>query len=414
MATFYYTAKTPEGKAETGTLEAKDEHALAQALRKKGYILTSAKTLEVGEKKPARGWSALGGRMSFRGIFRRVSLVDKLMFTRHLSVMIGAGFSLHRGLGVLAEQTENQFFKKILRRLVDDLKKGQTLAEGLVRYPRVFNEFFVSMVKVGEKGGTLEEVLKILARHLKREHNLRSKVRGAMFYPAIILVAMVGIVTLMMLVVVPKLTAIFKEMNVELPTTTKVLILISSFLSNYFYIGVIAFLVLVFILGKFLRTKKGKQVLSLIFLRAPLLGKITKKINCARFARSFGSLMESGVPVIESLKVTSQTVTNTFYSGSLIEAADEVKKGKKIQESLEKHKNLYPALVSQMIGVGEQTGKLADILGRLADFYEEEVKNITENLTSIIEPILMIILGGAVAFFAISMIQPMYSMLGTL
>ena len=155
-------------------------------------------------------------------------------------------------------------------------------------------------------------------------------------------------------------------------------------------------------------------MLSFIFLKAPLFGKITKKINCARFARSFSSLMESGVSTVESLKITSQIVGNVFYSDSLIKTADEVKKGKKIQESLEKYKNLYPVLVSQMVGVGEQTGELANIMKRLVDFYEEEVKNITESLTSIIEPILMIILGGAVAFFAISMIQPMYSMMGTL
>jgi len=235
-----------------------------------------------------------------------------------------------------------------------------------------------------------------------------------MFYPVVILVAMVGIAILMMLVVIPKLTAIFKEMNVELPLTTKLLIQFSGFLSNYFYIGAIALVVLIVILGKFLRTEKGKQILSLIYLKLPLFGKITKKINCARFSRSLSSLIESGVPIIESLKVSSQTITNTFYSDSLMKIADEVQKGKKIQECLEGYGKLYPVLVSQMIGVGEQTGELSNILERLADFYEEEVKNITDNLASIIEPVLMILLGGAVAFFAISIIQPMYSMMGTL
>lgn len=414
MPTFYYTAKSLAGESKTGKLEAKDERALAQALRKRGYILTSAKSLEVEEKKSARNWSALGGKISFKGLFRRVSLVDKLMFTRHLAVMIGAGFSLYQGLEVLAKQTESQTFRSVLNKLVEKLKKGQTLADSLAEYPRIFNEFFISMVEIGEKGGNLEGVLKILAQQLKREHELRSKIRGAMFYPLVILAAMIGIITLMMLVVVPKLTAIFEEMDVELPLTTQILIGISKFLSNYFYLGAIVFLILIVILGKLVRTKKGKQIVSLVFLKIPLIGKIVKKINCARFARSLSSLIESGVPIIESLKITSRTVGNTFYSGSLIKTAEEVKKGKKIQESLEQYKELYPALVSQMIGVGEQTGELSDIMKRLADFYEEEVKNITSNLTSVIEPILMIILGGAVAFFAISMIQPMYSMMGTL
>lgn len=414
MPTYYYTAKSQEGKTKAGTLEAKDERALAQALRKEGYILTSVRSLGAKGKKPARGWSAVGRKIGFNRIFKRISIVDKLMFTRHLAVMIAAGFSLHRSLGFLAKQTENKFFKEILGRLIDDIKKGQTLADSLARYPRVFNTFFISMIRVGEKGGSLEEVLGILARHIKREHDLRSKVKGAMFYPIIILVAMVGIAILMMLVVMPKLTVIFEEMNIELPITTQMLIQISNFLGNYFYIGVIAFLILIVILRKFFRTRKGKQILSLVFLKIPVFGKITKKINCARFARNLSSLMKSGVPIVESLKTTSQTLGNVFYSNSLIEAAVNVKKGQKIRESLEKYKGLYPVLVSQMIEVGEQTGELANIMERLADFYEEEVKNITENLTSIIEPILMIILGGAVAFFAISMLQPMYSMMGTL
>ena len=409
MPTFYYTAKSQEGKTKSGTVEARDRHALAKALRKEGYILTSAEILDKEKKKKSFLKSNL-----LRGILGRVSLSEKLMFTRHLAVMITAGFSLLQGLEVLVKQTENPNFKKILGNLIDDLKKGNGFADSLAKYPRVFNNFFVSMIRVGEKGGNLEEVLKILAQYIKREHYLRSKIRGAMFYPSVILVAMVGIITLMLIMVVPKLSAIFEEMNMDLPLTTQALIGISKFLTSYLYIGVIVFLVLIVIFGKFFRTKKGKKMLSFIFLKAPLFGKITKKINCARFARSFSSLMESGVSTIESLKITSQIVGNVFYSDSLIKTADEVKKGKKIQESLEKYKNLYPVLVSQMVGVGEQTGELANIMKRLVDFYEEEVKNITENLTSIIEPILMIILGGAVAFFAISMIQPMYSMMGTL
>ncbi len=411
MPTFYYTAKTQEGKTKAGTIEAKDEHTLAQILREKGCVLTSAKSLEIEEKKPSRGWSALGGKIGLARIFKKVSLVDKLMFTRHLAVMVGAGFSLNQGLEVLAKQTENQSFRKILTELVQDIKKGQALADSLSKYPRIFNEFFVSMIRVAEKGGNLEEVLNILARHLKEEHDLRSKIKGAMFYPAVILVAMIGIAILMMVVVIPKLTVIFTEMNFDLPITTRILIGISNFLSNYLFIGAIAFLILIIALGKLSRTKQGKKVISLVSLKMPVYGKIIKKINCARFARSFSSLMESGVPVVDSLQIVSRTVTNTFYSRSLVETANEIKEGKKIQESLEKYKELYPVLVSQMIGVGEQTGELSDILGRLADFYEEEVKNITENLTSIIEPVLMIILGGAVAFFAISVIQPMYSMM---
>jgi len=406
MPNYYYTARSRQGKKKTGTLAAKNKHYLAQSLRKKGYILISAENLEEDKKNILK--------TNFSSLFKHVSLVDKLMFTRHLSVMIGAGFSLYQGIETLAKQTKNKFFKKILKEIVNNLKQGKSLAESLAKYPRIFNDFFVNMVKVGEKGGNLKEVLKVLARQMKKDHDLRSKVRGAMFYPSVILLAMVVIIILMMTVVVPKLMVIFQEMEIELPATTKALIAISDFLTSYFYIGILIVLVITVIAGNFFKTKQGKKALSWFFLHLPLFSKITRKINCARFARSFSSLMESGVPVVESLNVSAQTVNNIFYARSLIETAEEIKKGERIQSHLRNYQHLYPVLVTQMIGVGEETGELSNIMQQLADFYEEEVANVMENLTSVIEPVLMIILGAAVALFAISIIQPMYSMMGTL
>jgi len=406
MSTFYYTAKSQDGKIKSGTLEAKDKQGLAQTLRREGFILTSCRSIEAETKKKKTDFS-----IKIKRFFGRVSLVEKLMFTRHLAVMIGAGFSLHKALEVLARQSKNSNFKKIIYNITNSIKKGESLGDSLGRYPKVFNNFFISMVRVGEKGGSLEETLKILADYLKKEHEFKKKVIGAMVYPSVIIIAMIGIGIIMMVVVVPKITAMFEELNAELPFSTKIIIGISKFLSNYFLIGIIVFLVLGFILFKFFKTKKGKYYLSWFFLRLPGLGQIVKKINCARFARGFSSLMESGVPVTESLQITSKTVGNVLYSKSLMDASNEVKKGKKIQESLEKHENLYPILVSQMVGVGEETGQLSEIINRLADFYEEEVKNITDNLASIIEPVLMLVIGAAVGFFAIAMIQPMYSMM---
>jgi len=406
MSTFYYTAKSQDGKIKNGTLEAKDKQGLAQTLRREGFILTSCRSIEAETKKKKTDFSS-----KIKRFFGRVSLVEKLMFTRHLAVMIGAGFSLHKALEVLARQSKNSNFKKIIYNITNSIKKGESLGDSLGKYPKVFNNFFVSMVRVGEKGGSLEEVLKILADYLKKEHEFKKKVIGAMVYPSVIVIAMIGIGVLMMIVVVPKITAMFEELKAELPLSTRIIIGISKFLGNYFLIGIIVFLVLGFILFKFFKTKKGKYYLSWFFLKLPGFGQIVKKINCARFARGFSSLMESGVPVTESLQITSQTVGNVLFSKSLMDASNEVKKGKKIQASLEKHENLYPILVSQMIGVGEETGQLSEIINRLADFYEEEVTNITDNLASIIEPVLMLVVGAAVGFFAISMIQPMYSMM---
>ncbi|MFZ5559205.1 MAG: type II secretion system F family protein [Patescibacteria group bacterium] len=409
MPIFYYTAKTQSGETKTGTLEAKDEGSLAHALRQGGLILISSRSLEEERKK-----QKIPFFIKLKGIFKRVSLVEKLIFTRHLAVMIGAGFSLHKALEVLTKQTNNQTFKKIINQLINGIKKGETFADNLAKYPKVFNNFFVSMVRVGEKGGNLEEVLKILAQYLKKDHDFRTKVRGAMVYPTVIVVAMIGIGTLMMITVVPKITAMFKELNVSLPFTTQIVITVSDFLSNYFLIGIIIFLILLISLIKLLKTKQGKYLIGWIFLRSPFFKKLTQKINCAKFARSFSSLMESGVPLVESLAITAQTVGNIFYSKSLIDITAEIKKGKNLQESLEKYNEIYPSITIQMVGVGEQTGELSDIMKRLADFYEEEVTNITENLTSVIEPILMIVIGAIVGFFAVSMIQPMYSMMQTL
>jgi len=409
MSVFYYTAKTQDGQTKTGTLETKDEESLAYALRERGLILISGQVL--GGERKKKEISLIN---KIKGLLKRVPLVEKMMFARHLAVMIGAGFSLNKGLEVLAKQTVNLTFRKIIENLSNGIKKGQAFADNLAKYPKVFNNFFVSMVRVGEKGGNLEKVLNILAQYLKKEHEFKGKVRGALVYPAVIVIALFGIGILMMVSVVPKISAVFEELNTPLPFTTRIIIAISNFLSNYFLLGVIIFVILVIIIIKFLKTRRGKHMLSWLFLRLPLLKGITRKMNCAKFARSFSSLMESGVPVVESLTITSQTVSNVFYSKSLIDAATDVKKGRNIQESLEKYEEIYPILVIQMIGVGEQTGELSDIVNRLADFYEEEVTNITTNLASVIEPILMIIIGAAVGFFAVSMIQPMYSMMQAL
>jgi type IV pilus assembly protein PilC len=405
MPIYFYTARTKESKTETGTIEARDENELVKILREKNLVLTS---FQVPEDKKAKK-SPLINRL--KGFFNRVSIVDKLMFTRHLGVMIGSGFSLHKALETLARQTENPGFKKVINDLVLRIKRGESFADALVQHPKVFNNFFVSMVRVGEKGGTLEGSLKILAQYLKKEHDFISKVRGAMTYPIVVLVAMAGIGILMMIVVMPKLISMFEELQVSLPITTQILIAMSKFFTKYSYVGVVIILVLVIFSIKFFKTKKGKNALSWVLIKLPFFNKIVKKMNCARFARSFCSLMQSGVSIVESLTISAETVGNVFYSRALIDASVEVKKGKKLQESMEQRETLFPILVGQMIGVGEETGELSNIMERLADFYEEDVTNITNNLTSIIEPILMIFLGAVVGFFAISMIQPMYSMM---
>jgi type IV pilus assembly protein PilC len=334
-----------------------------------------------------------------------------MIFARHLAVMIGAGLSINRALEALASQTKNKYFSKIITEISQNVQKGQTLAESLNKYPKVFSELFINMVKVGETTGELEDVLKNLAHQLEKEHELVSKVRSAMIYPAVIIVAMILIGALMMTVVVPKLTVVFKEMNTDLPVTTQFIIALSDFLSQHWLLGIF-FAIFIFIAIRFsLKTKHGKMTFDLILLKFPIFGDISKKVNAARLARTLGSLIESSVPIVQGLQIVSGTMSNYYFRESLSLAAEDVQKGNPLSKILKTYPNLYPPTVNQMIEVGEETGTLGDILTKLADFYEEEVSNITKGLSAIIEPILMVVIGVAVGFFAVSMIQPMYSIM---
>ncbi len=385
-------------------MEADSEAELAHRLRDQGFILTSVQS----PREPLKIRNRL---VEFLPSFSHVALSEKMIFARHLAVMIGAGLSINRALEALASQTKNKSFSKIITQISQDVQKGQPLAESLNKYPKVFSELFVNMVKVGETGGGLEEVLKILARQLEKEHELKSKVRSAMIYPAVIVVAMFIIGILMMTLVVPKLMLIFQEMNVALPITTQFIIGLSNFLSQHWLLGIFI-AIFTFMAARFsFKTKRGKMTFDLILLKLPIFGEISKKINSARLARTLGSLIESSVPIVQGLQIVAGTMSNYYFRQSLSLAAEDVQKGNPLSKIIKTYPNLYPPTVDQMIEVGEETGTLGDILIKLADFYEEEVSNITKGMSAIIEPILMIVIGVVVGFFAISMIQPMYSIM---
>ncbi len=408
MPIYLYTAKTKKGESQAGTLEAINKHELAAIVRQQGLVLISAETTVQKEK---------AGRFNLKDSFQKIgqiSLVEKMVFSRHLSIMITAGLSLNQALGVLAEQTKNQKFKKIINRLEENVRRGQPLSDCLAKEPKTFNELFVNMVRVGETSGNLDKVFKILAEQMKKDHELISRVRGAMMYPAVIITAMIGIGILMMIMVVPKLTEIFTEFNMELPLSTQIIIGLSNFLKNHLLLGLMSLIGLIILLRFGLKNKKVKRVLDKIYLHLPILGNLVQKVNAARFARTLSSLIDSGIAIVKALQVVAGTLGNIHFKEALINSAEQVQKGKELSLSLSGHKNLYPPMIIQMIQVGEQTGSLSDVLKNLADFYEEEIDNTTKNLSSIIEPVIMIIIGTAVGFFAISMIQPMYSMMGGL
>jgi type IV pilus assembly protein PilC len=402
MAKFFYTAKNAvTGETSGGDMEAKDEKSLAQDLRAEGLLLTSFKE----EKKE----TAL--QVKFLDRFMSVPLKEKMTFTRNLSVMVSSGLTISRAVQNLALQTKNKTFQKILESVNDDLQEGKTLSEGLAKYPTVFNELFVNMVYVGEVGGSLEQVLDILALQLEKENELLSKVRGALIYPAVIVVAMIGIGILMLVYILPKITGVFKDMDVQLPATTMAIMAFSDFLRNHWALSIIISVGSVIGVKMFWATSFGKRFFDFLFLHLPIVGNIIVKVNCARFARIYSSLLKSGVSVVNALTIVSKTLSNVYYKDALAEAIAEVQKGVELSKVIGKYENIFPLLVSQIVSVGEETGKTENVLQRLAEFYEEEVSQITKNMSSIIEPILMLFIGGGVGFFAVAMLQPMYSVL---
>ncbi len=342
---------------------------------------------------------------------RRVSLVEKMLFARHLSVMMKAGLSFSRSLKTISQQTKNQYFAEVISQIEKDIKKGKSLADSLEKHPKVFNELFVNMVRVGETGGNLEEILENLAEQMKKDHEIISKVRGAMVYPAVIVLAMIIIGVLMMIFVIPTLLATFQDLEVELPFTTQMIIFISDAFQNHGLVVLGVMIILTWLFMAIHKTAKGKKCFDFSLLHLPIFGTIIKKVNLARFTRTLSSLIESGISINKALNIISRTLGNTYYKESLKEATKDIQKGIDLSKIIKRYENLYPALVVNMIEVGEETGTLEGTLKQIAEFYEEEVDQVTANLSSIIEPILMMVIGAAVGFFAVSMIQPMYSLM---
>jgi type IV pilus assembly protein PilC len=398
-----YTAKSYSGEAKGGEMDVKNERDLAGILRAEGFVLTSFKILEEEKKKTIEA--------KFFDRFFGISLKEKLMFTRNLGVMVSSGLPLSKAILSIALQTKDKRFVKVLKDIQSEVQSGANFADGLAKYPAIFNDLFVNMVKVGESSGNLEEVLNILALQLEKEHDLRSKVRGAMMYPAVIIVAMIGIGILMLTYILPKITGVFQDMNVTLPPSTMFIIAISDFLRNHsvMAVGLVVFLGVFF--KFFLKTEAGKKTAAFVVINTPVVNNIVIKVNCARFARIYSSLLKSGVSLVETLKIISETLTNYYYKNAAIEGIEYVQKGNNLSVLIAGKKKIFPVLVSQMLEVGEETGKTEVVLLKLAEFYEAEVDQLTKNLSSIIEPVLMVIIGGAVGFFAISMLQPMYSIM---
>lgn len=390
-----------------GEKEAVDEFELARVLREQDFIL-----IYFSEKNPQKLALALFLKSILNILtFENVPVSEKMIFSRNLAVMVHAGVPLSRGIETLGRQTQNKRLKQTLQSIYEEIKKGKSFNEALMNYPKIFSPIFSAMVKAGEKTGNLSESLRILALQLKKEYELKRRVRGALTYPVIVLITMVAVGALMMIYVVPTLTSTFKELNVELPVSTKIFIKTSEFITNN-GLFVLIFIILFLALILYASSKPFvKKFFNFLTLHTPFIAPLTKKINTARTARTLGSLVGSGVSILEALEVTKEVVQNVYYKNILKEAREKIEKGEQISHIFSAYPNLYPPVMSEMTAVGEETGSISDMLHKIASFYESEVAAQTKNLSTVIEPLLMLIIGAAVGFFAISMLQPMYGVM---
>ena len=399
----FYTAKNFAGKVKAEELDVRNERDLAAQLRAEGYALTSFEELK----------SAADGKNKIKLLdrFISISLTDKLMFTRNLSVMISSGLPLSKAIRNIAAQTKKKSFAAILNQICEGIQAGGTFADGLARYPGIFDELFVNMVRVGETSGGLEEVLDILAVQLEKEHALLSKIKGAMTYPAVIVVAMIGIAILMLTYILPTLMGVFTDMNVQLPASTRFLVFLSDSLRHHGVLIALGTIIMLICVKLFLMTKPGKRTIGFLALNVPIVKNIVIKVNCSRFARIYSSLLKSGVSAVESLEIISRTLTNYYYRQAIENGVANIQKGIPLSDIVAKYPRIFPVLTIQMLQVGEETGKTEMVLLKLAEFYEEEVDQLSKNMSSVIEPIIMVVIGSAVGFFAISIIQPIYSIM---
>lgn len=335
---------------------------------------------------------------------------ERITLTKNLSAMLSAGLTLSRALSVIERQSQNKYLKKIVASLENEVKSGKAFYEALAKYPAVFSKLFVSMTKAGEESGKLAESLQVVARQMDRTYTLQKKVKGAMIYPSIIILAIIIIGILMMVFVVPTLSKTFVDLGVELPMATRVIVATSDFMvSNV----VLVFVLLIGLLAGgffFVRSKVGSAIVLAASLKLPVIGELVQETMSARASRTIASLLSSGVEMLTALSIAREVVGDNAFGDVIKEAEDRVRKGEALSAAFVAHPKLYPVFVGDMISVGEETGKVSDMLQQVAEYYEVDVEDRTKDLSTIIEPLLMLFIGAFVGVFALAMIAPIYSL----
>lgn len=401
---YKFKAIRANGEKYEGEKEADNKFALYEAIKKEGGTF-----LHVEEVKTHSSRS-----FKMPSIFNKVKTADKIQFAKNLGVMIEAGLPITRAIAVMERQSKSAPFKKVLAALSADIVKGEALSAAMEKHPETFSKLFLSMVKAGEESGSLTGSLKSVGDQLEKSHLLNKKVRGAMIYPAIIFGVMIGIAVLMLIFVVPTLSSVFKEMDVELPLMTRIVIFISDFLKNNLILSLLGAGIAAYGVYYFKKTPKGKVFFDTVALKIPIISVIVKETNAARTARTMTSLLTAGVDILVAIRITGDVVQNGYYKEVLKKAEITVEKGKPISAVFMAEEKLYPAFVGEMSSIGEETGKLSEMFGNVAAYYENEVEQKTKDLSTVIEPFLMIFIGIAVGIFALSMLSPIYSLVDTI
>jgi type IV pilus assembly protein PilC len=397
--TFKWTGKTPKGTVQQGELSAETREDVIASLRKQGIIPTI-----VAEKRaPAL---KLGGFSRGKKIKDR----DVIVFTRQFASMYNAGIPIVQGLEIMSKQTENKTLREIVGRIKSDVESGTTLAEAMKKHPKAFDDLYVNLVAAGETGGVLDSVLQRLAVYIEKAMKLKKKVKGAMIYPSVVMAIAVMVVAIIMIFVIPVFAKVFGDMGVALPLPTQLVINFSNFLSGIgglILFGMIVGSIIAF--RQYRKTTGGRMTTDRLFLKVPIIGDLIRKVAVARFSRTLGTLISSGVPILDGLEICAKSAGNKVVEKVVYEVKREVAAGKTVSEPLTKSE-VFPPMVVQMISVGESTGSLDQMLSKIADFYDDEVDNSVQNLTVLLEPILMVFLGTVIGFIVVSLYLPIFKL----
>lgn len=400
MATYEYKVRDKKGKILEDLIEAPSRKEAAVILRDQGYqVLTIRETL------PSQSWLDK---------FRRVSAIEKAIFCRYIATMMKAGLPLAEAVEIMAKETANKKMHRILRDLQYSLQRGQKLSSVFSRYPEVFDSVFLTLTRAGEESGTLEQSFEYLSKQLMRSYELSQKVKGALLYPAVIISAMIGVGVLMVTFVLPRISKVFLRLNITLPFATRMLLTISTFLGEHSLavlgVLIVLLLVMIFVL-RFSRTRR--EALRLLS-KLPILSQLFVQLDLARFTRTLSTLLKSGVPILDSIRVSVELLSQRKFVALGKTFEEEIQKGRSLSDAIATQEGTFPGMMTQSIRAGERSGSLEVVLEDLAQFYEQEVEHTLKGLTSVLEPVIMLVIGVAVGVMVISIIAPIYSIIGSL